>query len=225
MEGHQLSPDLEARLTSLKHAEPDAVYYTMTLLGENGKIIWASQTHWTGFTETEPRRELRAPRRVYAKFAELWDDLKQPYIFVHNVDELFLYWLTGGHALIEQSLFESVFQEFLKPFVSIPDGKWGYSGEDLFDEVAFRRSPTPKLRMKILQRDQRRCRICGRRPDDHVDVELHVHHVRPWARGGVTDPGNLITLCHTCHSGLEPHEDLSLFDYINHKRRVRLMMS
>lgn len=26
---------------------------------------------------------------------------------------------------------------------------------------------------------------------------------------------NLVTLCHTCHSGLEPHFDLSLFDYLD----------
>jgi hypothetical protein len=30
----------------------------------------------------------------------------------------------------------------------------------------------------------------------------------------VTADHNLITLCHTCHSGLDPHEDLALFDYL-----------
>jgi hypothetical protein len=68
--------------------------------------------------------------------------------------------------------------------------------------------------MRIFKRDNFRCRLCGRRADDHVDVELHVHHIRPWADGGVTYLDNLITLCHTCHKGLEPHGDLSLFDLL-----------
>ncbi|WP_375167086.1 MULTISPECIES: HNH endonuclease [unclassified Bradyrhizobium] len=68
--------------------------------------------------------------------------------------------------------------------------------------------------MQVLTRDRRRCRICGRRPDDCEDVVLHVHHIRPWEKGGVTDLRNLITLCHTCHGGLEPHHDPSLFQYL-----------
>jgi 5-methylcytosine-specific restriction endonuclease McrA len=71
--------------------------------------------------------------------------------------------------------------------------------------------------MSVLRRDNRRCRICGRRPDDHVDVELHVHHIRPWAKGGLTEITNLITLCHTCHKGLEPHEDPTLYQYVDQR--------
>jgi hypothetical protein len=46
-------------------------------------------------------------------------------------------------------------------------------------------------------------------------VELHVHHIRPWAKGGLTEEDNLITLCKTCHDGLDPHHDPSLFDLID----------
>jgi hypothetical protein len=38
-----------------------------------------------------------------------------------------------------------------------------------------------------------------------------VHHIRMWAHGGLTEDENLITLCHTCHDGLSPHEDWGLF--------------
>src|SRR5262249_38518073 len=77
-------------------------------------------------------------------------------------------------------------------------------------------APTPKLRMSVLKRDGFRCRLCGRSPDNHVDVELHVHHIRPFGRPseGVTHPDNLTTLCHTCHKGLHPHNDDSLFERI-----------
>ncbi len=68
--------------------------------------------------------------------------------------------------------------------------------------------------MKVLKRDDYRCKICGRRSSDHSDVELDVHHIWPWATGGITEEQNLITLCHTCHTGLAPHEELGLFDLL-----------
>ncbi len=41
-----------------------------------------------------------------------------------------------------------------------------------------------------------------------------MHHVRPSGKGGLSESENLITLCATCHVGLEPHEDFSLFDHV-----------
>jgi hypothetical protein len=65
--------------------------------------------------------------------------------------------------------------------------------------------------MRVIKRDNWRCVICGRRPADHLDVELHVHHIRPWGSGGITIDDNLVTLCQTCHNGLEPHFEIELF--------------
>lgn len=36
-----------------------------------------------------------------------------------------------------------------------------------------------------------------------------------WKNGGLTEDDNLITLCHTCHKGLDPHEDFDLFELID----------
>ncbi len=69
-----------------------------------------------------------------------------------------------------------------------------------------------------MQRDDFRCRVCGRRAADYVDVELHIHHIRLWAQGGLTQDENLITLCHTCHKGLDPHYNPKLFDLISSTR-------
>jgi HNH endonuclease len=33
---------------------------------------------------------------------------------------------------------------------------------------------------------------------------------RPWQYGGLTERDNLITLCQTCHEGLDPHYEPSL---------------
>jgi hypothetical protein len=155
------------------------------------------------------------PRLFTSKFADLWASIGQPYAFIHQPDEMILFMMAGGNALVEQDLFTVAMSDYLEPMVSVPDGAIGFAAPEMFDATAFKRAPTPKLRMQVLSRDARRCRICGRRPDDHVDVQLHVHHIRPWAKGGVTDPRNLITLCHTCHGGLTPHFDPSLFGYID----------
>jgi len=51
-----------------------------------------------------------------------------------------------------------------------------------------------KVRKKVLERDRRRCQICG------GDSELHVHHLEPVSKGGEPfDMDNLITLCKSCH--------------------------
>lgn len=92
----------------------------------------------------------------------------------------------------------------------MPTGLVTMRSLDDTDSSALQRAPTPRLRMQALKRDGYRCRICGRRSGDHVDIELHVHHFRPWAKGGLTEPSNLMTLCHTCHNGLVPHFDMDL---------------
>ena len=48
------------------------------------------------------------------------------------------------------------------------------------------------LRRMIMERDEGRCRYCGR-PAEHVD------HVLPYSRGGSDDPGNLVAACAPCN--------------------------
>lgn len=56
-----------------------------------------------------------------------------------------------------------------------------------------------KLRYAILQRDGFRCQICGRSQED--GVKLHVDHIIPVSKGGLTTPDNLRTLCDECNLG------------------------
>ena len=53
-----------------------------------------------------------------------------------------------------------------------------------------------KLRAYIIQRDQGCCQRCAGRH------RLEVHHLVPATAGGQDTPGNLRTLCQTCHDGL-----------------------
>lgn len=190
-------------------------YYAFTLTADDtGQIFIDCQTHWVGFADYQNRVELRQARLVNWKMGRLWDDLGLGFMLVRSQDDLIVFLLSGGNALIERAVAEAGISDLLAPQPSYQFGLGGFVSPELVETNALRRAPTPKLRMKILNRDGRRCRVCGRNPDDNVDLVLHVHHIRPWELRGITDPSNLITLCHTCHNGLEPHFDPSLFAYL-----------
>ena len=58
-----------------------------------------------------------------------------------------------------------------------------------------------RLRFKVLQRDNFKCRICGISPAIDPTVILHVDHVFPWVKGGETEIENLQSLCSKCNLG------------------------
>jgi 5-methylcytosine-specific restriction endonuclease McrA len=57
-----------------------------------------------------------------------------------------------------------------------------------------------RMRWRVLSRDGFRCRACGRSPDSD-GVALHVDHVEPLSRGGLSQIDNLQTLCDDCNFG------------------------
>ncbi len=56
-----------------------------------------------------------------------------------------------------------------------------------------------RLRVEILRRDGFKCRMCGATADD--GVTLHVDHILPVSRGGLTTHQNLQALCKSCNLG------------------------
>ena len=58
---------------------------------------------------------------------------------------------------------------------------------------------TPSVRYSVLKRDNYRCRICGSCAGD--GVKLHVDHIIPVSKGGLTKEDNLQTLCDRCNLG------------------------
>jgi hypothetical protein len=195
--------------------DSDGAFYAFTLTADPaGQVFFDTQTIWAGYADEDQRVELRAARLVNLRMAEVWASLGRPYVFVHNADQFLIFTMIGGNALVVPAVAEESVPEWLAPQPSYQTGLRGFVSPELADPSSLKRAPSPKLRMKVLSRDRRRCRICGRNPDDNVDLTLHVHHIRPWARRGLTEMSNLITLCHTCHAGLEPHFDPSLFSYL-----------
>ena len=63
------------------------------------------------------------------------------------------------------------------------------------------RSPSLRLRFRILKRDNFSCRACGASPALTPGLELHVDHIVAWSLGGETIEENLQTLCEACNLG------------------------
>jgi hypothetical protein len=58
-----------------------------------------------------------------------------------------------------------------------------------------------RLRFKVLQRDNFKCKICGASPATNPNIILHVDHIKPYSKGGETVLENLQTLCSNCNLG------------------------
>lgn len=67
------------------------------------------------------------------------------------------------------------------------------------DVAAERAKMTPTLRYTVIRRDGYRCRACGFAVQD--GAALHVDHIEPVSRGGLTEIKNLQTLCTACNLG------------------------
>lgn len=69
------------------------------------------------------------------------------------------------------------------------------------DNHVTKRDVNLRLRFKVFQRDNFRCRFCGASPATDSSIQLHVDHIIPWSKGGETVIENLQTLCSNCNLG------------------------
>lgn len=206
------SDPLDAVIRAMRRFDPSKNYYALTL-GSNrrGHAYWSRFTHWFSYSERHPKWEIRAASLVNPEsMSNSWQRLGQAWVAVHDDQQLALFMRVGGNMLVEKKYADHRLSDQVGPRECAPDGTISHGGggflvtEDLDDEAVERSAPSRKLRGRVLKRDDYRCVICGRRPRDHTDLELHVHHVIPWRMGGPTAEANLVTLCGSCHKGLDP---------------------
>lgn len=57
-----------------------------------------------------------------------------------------------------------------------------------------------KIRLKVLERDNGKCMVCGYDPENKS--KLQVHHKQKRQTGGSDELNNLITLCFSCHASV-----------------------
>ncbi|HFK5583432.1 HNH endonuclease [Elizabethkingia anophelis] len=205
------------RLISQKPLENTEYYQFSIYSEENSKFSYTFMTNWCGNDENNPLIEIREPSLIIPDIAiQLFKDIKEPLLVINNKHDFgYFMHLFGGNGLITKGLCELYLPELIKPKKNIKTYYGGYHNIESIPKTKFNRAATPKLRMRILKRDNLRCKICGASPQNNEHVELHLHHITPHSQGGLTEEKNLITLCHTCHKGLEPHLDYSLYSLIN----------
>ncbi len=68
-------------------------------------------------------------------------------------------------------------------------------------ERGYGRTPSLRLRFRVLQRDRFTCVSCGASPSTMPGITLHVDHLIAFSKGGVTVLDNLQTLCDSCNLG------------------------
>ncbi|WP_460501228.1 HNH endonuclease [Hymenobacter agri] len=198
-----------------------AGYYHMCLLSKDAETAYYTCTgQFAGWTDTKPAREIREASKIQPdKMIRLLLSIKEPAIIVNNDYDAQLFVLLGGHALLHEDVARRKFSNVLQP-EEVVTSHSPESAEGQFQSISVVPSkklihaPDPKLRMLIIKRDHFKCRVCGRSPNTNTDIELHVHHIKPFSVGGLTEKENLITLCHTCHKGLDPHYEWELFNFI-----------
>ena len=71
------------------------------------------------------------------------------------------------------------------------DEPWGV-------KISIRRTIPASMRFRVLKRDKSTCQTCGAKAPE---VPLHVDHIIPVAKGGLTEEGNLQILCCDCNLG------------------------
>ncbi|EQA70731.1 HNH endonuclease [Leptospira noguchii] len=198
------------------------VYFGMFIgLDENEEIFYETATQWCGLQIIEGKEiELRKPRPIVTKAYK--EFFKSNVSIINSQEDFSLYLLIGGHAAIVSGLYFDIFGESSAGLPVTPfRHSWGGFTVVEAPKDAIKRKPSPKLRMQVLNRDHRRCKICGRSPEENIDIELHVHHIKPWSMGGLTVKNNLITLCKVCHDGLDPHFDQTLYDLTKTKLKTK----
>lgn len=216
-----LPPIPEEMRTIPVHGE----WYALTLTAsDSGLHQYGWYSVFVGFTKDRPRRELRGPGLVDPqRMAALWADLGQSFLVVRNRTHLALFIRLGGACLIAGHIAEGALSDWMVPMaVGVEGILLPPKSISLASPEETQHAPTPKLRAATLKRDEYRCLACGRRPANNPDIELNLHHITPFAEGGLTTKTNLITLCHTCHRGLDPHREFKMWELLSATEPVHL---
>lgn len=210
--------NIELKRLIQQDALVDTEYFQFSLFSdENNKYTYSFMTNWCGFDDENQLIELREPSLIIPDIAiQLFKDINEPLLIINDDKDFILFMnFFGGNGLITKKICEKFLSEIIKPQKNVKTYYGGYQDIESVPKYKFNRAANPKLRMEILKRDNFRCKICGSSPQNNEHVELHLHHITPHSVGGLTEEKNLITLCHTCHKGLDPHLDYSLYPLIN----------
>jgi hypothetical protein len=132
---------LDERIRQLRDEYPDRLYFAITLTADDlGRIIFGTPTQWAGWANEDRHEELRRTCPVYPTYAVNWEICGEPYAIVHTIDEMTLFLLSGGNALVEEGLGRTIFHDLLGAERSIHCGVEGFVSPSFLAQTAFRQA-------------------------------------------------------------------------------------
>lgn len=187
---------------TLKEKKPfDAGYLVSFRPISNKHSFVAIQTMCIGIEKNKDIRRADLSKTVSARAH--YKLLNYPLLCINNIEELSSFLRIGGHAIVKPAIIETNWNEILNPRIVVDTYEEGFIDYKTIEQSHKSRFARGKLRMEIFERDNYCCKICGSSPDDGVHVKIEAHHIKPWEEGGISSPENLITLCKTCHEGID----------------------
>jgi len=113
---------------------------------------------------------------------------------VHIYERRFKNWYSTLQAFIEYINNEKPEVEEQQVEVQIIEKEKTITSEE-------RRGISLGLRYKVFSRDRFKCVKCGNSPSSDINCKLHIDHIIPFSKGGLTMFDNLQTLCENCNLG------------------------
>jgi hypothetical protein len=193
-------------------------YFLLSTKADNKEVLVSFLSMWYNddtidyellLSQNKEMREISLvePEKIIKNYKKMGQNIP----VINTREELLSAISIGGHALVGSDIVNKHWREITKPFMTLKDNKNGFIEYDSIAGRYLKRFAVGDYRTKIFDRDGCQCRVCGSSPDDSVHVRLEVHHIKPWEEGGLSTPENLITLCSTCHSGINMIDRASLF--------------
>lgn len=122
-----------------------------------------------------------------------WDSANSRFNY-NTVCKHFDGWTNACLKFIEYKMSKAVLIDDTREFTNEP-------ASIKIKEQEERREIPLKLRLRVLQRDNFRCVLCGKSPAIDLGTVLHIDHIIPFSKDGKTILNNLRTLCAKCNWG------------------------
>jgi hypothetical protein len=150
-------------------------------------------------------------QQLFDEMERIWNDLghrpsisewnsRSPKIATGAYRHRFNGWNNACLKFIEHKMGKTIAAEEAR---SIPEKESGDTKLAKTSKIVKHKGRTIPLRVRlqVLARDNFRCTMCGRSPATDVGVKLHIDHITPFSKGGLSTADNLQTLCNECNAG------------------------
>jgi hypothetical protein len=135
---------------------PGKPYYQFTRLAtDDGQLITSRDTHWVGYTDSRPRREIREATPLDGPMCRAnFHAIGQTCLLVNSAADLRFWFVFGGHAVIIEDVAKTRLAGELGPCeVARASGAIGFVGKESLTEAQLQHAPSKTARMKVLTRD------------------------------------------------------------------------